>query len=237
MKIAAGCACRACGAPQAQTRNHGTGNAGSMKSSEDIESKIVRSEKVSIENTVAGMVLADDVKNEAGGVVLAADSILTKTHLARLRKQGVMTLYIQRWSPPKEFNALRGKTAIVIDDSLFFRHMFGKLMYRMGMFVCEEAETGEQGLVFAKRYKPDLVVVDIHLPGMSGIRAIRKLRKAVPHARVLAVSVDKNRQTVVDALRAGAHHFLGKPINWDSLKPQILNLFGVDENGEQRSMN
>lgn len=191
---------------------------------ESIENKIVRSERITLDNAVPGMVVTEAVTNEAGGVVLPADSILTHTHLDRLRELGIEHIYIMRCSVAKEFNPLRGMTAIVIDDSLFFRHMFGKMLYRMGMFVCEESETAEEGIRFAKKYKPDLVVVDIHLPKMDGVHAIAKLKKELPGVRLLAASVDKERHTVIDAIRAGAHYYLVKPVQWETLKPIILNI-------------
>ena len=174
------------------------------------------------------MVVTEAVKNQTGGIVLPADAILTHTHLDRLRELGIEHIYIMRCEVAKEFNPLRGKTAIIIDDSLFFRHMFGKMLYRMGMFVCEESETAEEGIRFAKRYKPDLVVVDIHLPKMDGIHAISKLKKDLPDTKLLAASVDKERKTVLDSIRAGAHYFLAKPIHWETLNPIILNLLAPE---------
>ncbi len=197
-----------------------------MASKETAEKKaFVRSVRMKVDSVVPGMVLAEGIRSSGGAVVIKEDTFLTADHIVRLREMCVDHVYIETCEVLKEFDPLRGKTAIVIDDSLFFRHMFAKMLYKMGMLVCGEIATGEEGVRQAELYKPDLVVVDIHLPKMDGSEAMRKLRKKLPDAKFVAVSSDKSRDTIVNAFKSGANDFMIKPIKWDVLKPRILKLF------------
>jgi two-component system, chemotaxis family, chemotaxis protein CheY len=189
----------------------------------------VRSIRVKIDDVVPGMVLAEEVRTPGGAIIIAADTFLTREHLERQKECGINHLYIEACDIPKEFDPLRGKTAIVVDDSLFFRHMFAKMLYRMGMLVCDEVGTAEECLRAADRYKPDLIVMDIHLPKMDGRAAMRKLRPKLPSARFLAVSSDKERQTIIEAFKSGANDFIAKPIIWETLKPRVLKLFSQSD--------
>ncbi len=182
-----------------------------------------------IEEIVPGMVLAEEVKNESGGIILAADCFITREHIYRLSCCGVTNVYIQTAETHKEFNVLRGKSAIIVDDSDSFRHIFARMLYEMGMFIPEEAATSEEGLRFALRDKPDLYVTEINLPGMNGIEAISKLKRKLPGTKFVAVTESTEKQAIVASLKAGAQDYLVKPVNWESLKPRLLKIFGGDE--------
>lgn len=191
-----------------------------------IENKVVRSVKVSLDKAVPGMTLAEDLRNASGSVMLPADTVIKREHIKNLAESGVEHLRIVSYSPPKEFHPLRGKTAVVIDDSPFIRHMFAKLLYRMGVFVAEEAETAELGMAAARKYKPHLMIMDIFLPGMDGLTAIAKLKPLLPDTRFLVVSTHNNKEYIIKAIKSGAHDFMAKPIHWEDLKPRVLRLIG-----------
>jgi two-component system, chemotaxis family, chemotaxis protein CheY len=196
-----------------------------MKMNQEDPKKFVRSMKIGIEKAVPGMVVSEAVKSPAGGAIIAADTILSETHISYLREMGVYNIYIELCDIPKECDPIRGKTVMVVDDSLFFRHMFAKMLFRMGMLVCGEFETAEEAIHKAVIYKPDLMVMDIHLPKMNGVMAINKMKPRLPDTKFLAVSGDKDRRVVAEALKAGASDYVVKPIKWDVLKPRILKLF------------
>jgi len=170
------------------------------------------------------MLLAEDAKTDAGGIVLKADCILLRDNIEKIKEQGISGLYIIHKEVRKEYKPLRGKTAVVVDDSLYIRHMLAKVLYYMGVFVCGDAETGELGLGLANKFKPDLLIMDIHLPGMNGIETIKKIKAKLPGTKFLAISSDKNKQTIVDSIRAGAGDFMVKPLKWDQLESRIANL-------------
>ncbi|MFA6448313.1 MAG: response regulator [bacterium] len=191
--------------------------------------QFVRSAKMKIDKVVAGMALAEEVRSISGAIIIAADTILSQDQIDRLVELGITSVFIETCDIPKELDPLRKKTVIVVDDSLFFRHMFAKMLYRMGMLVCGELKSGEEAINSALIYKPDLLVVDIHLPGIDGRDVIKKLRPRLPNTKFLAVSSHKDRDTIIESLKSGAHDFIAKPIQWDTLKPRLLKLFPADQ--------
>lgn len=185
----------------------------------------VQSTRVKIEDVVPGMILAESVKNELGATIIPEDTKLTREQIEHLRSANVSYVYIEIIETAKEFDPLRGKTAVVVDDSMFFRHMFSKMLYRMGIHVSDETETAERAIEVALKHPPDLIVMDIHLPKMSGNEAIRRLKSRLPEAKFVAVSSDQDRRTVIEALQSGANDFIVKPVKWESLHPRIQKLF------------
>ena len=79
-----------------------------------------------------------------------------------------------------------------------------------GFEVVAEAANGEQALALAARYRPDVVVLDVTMPGESGLRVAPKLRAAVPETRVLILSMHDNAEYVREGVRAGASGYLLK---------------------------
>lgn len=192
----------------------------------DSEKKFIRSVKIRIDDAVPGMLLAEDIKNNAGGVVVAADSLLTKDSIRLLKKLDIFSIYIEKLETPKEANCLRGKTAIVFDCSLYFRHMFSKMLYKLGMFVVDDVESAKDFAASALRHKPDFLVVDINpSKDNEGLDVIKKLRGKLAGSKFLAVSADRNKQIVVDSIKAGADDFILKPVKWGDFKPRLHKLF------------
>lgn len=186
--------------------------------------KFVRSERISIDDAQPGMIVADDIKTDTGGIVLSADSIILRNNIDKLREQGIEYLYVVKKETPKEHNPLRGFKAVIVDDSLFFRHMMAKMLYYMGIYVCGDADSGEEGVKTALKFQPDLVIMDMHLPGINGNEAIKRIKEKLPKTKFIAISTDKDRKIIVDAIRSGAGDYLVKPLKWDQIRPRIENL-------------
>ena len=79
-----------------------------------------------------------------------------------------------------------------------------------GFEVVAEAANGEQALALARQHRPDVIVLDVTMPGESGLRVAPKLRAAVPDARVLIMSMHDNAEYVREGVRAGASGYLLK---------------------------
>ena len=102
-------------------------------------------------------------------------------------------------------------TVLICDDAIFMRTMVGDILQRAGFEVVGEADTGAQAVEQYKRLKPDLVTMDITMPEVDGITALRTIRDSDPGARVLMVSAMGQQKMIVEALEAGAMDFLVKP--------------------------
>lgn len=90
--------------------------------------------------------------------------------------------------------------------------------------VVGEAPDGEQGVAAAEELRPDIVLMDIKMPGMDGIEALRRLRELANPARVLVVTSFTEQRTVVPALRAGASGYVYKDVDPDALADAIRSV-------------
>ncbi|MGW1893067.1 response regulator [Streptomyces sp. NPDC002004] len=90
--------------------------------------------------------------------------------------------------------------------------------------VVGEASDGEEGVARAEELRPDVVLMDVTMPGMDGIEALRRLRELANPARVLVVTSFTEQRTVVPALRAGAAGYVYKDIDPDALAGAIRSV-------------
>jgi DNA-binding NarL/FixJ family response regulator len=99
---------------------------------------------------------------------------------------------------------------MVVDDHDTFRAGLSKLLAEQGFEVVGRAADGEQALGVAARLVPDVIVMDLSLPGMSGIETTRQLASTVPQSRVLVLTISVSDAHVKDAILAGASGYLLK---------------------------
>ena len=102
-------------------------------------------------------------------------------------------------------------SVLVCDDAIFMRTMISDILAQAGYDVIGEAETGTQAVERFKELPPDLVTMDIVMPAMGGIDAVREIMKIAPDARVLMCSAMGQQALVVEAIQAGAKDFVVKP--------------------------
>ena len=104
-------------------------------------------------------------------------------------------------------------TVLICDDADFMRTMVGEILRRAGFEVVGEAETGLQAIERYKQLRPDLVTMDIVMPDLGGIEAVREICKYDPHAKILMCSALGQQSLVAEALQAGAKDFVVKPFD------------------------
>ncbi len=102
-------------------------------------------------------------------------------------------------------------TVLVCDDAIFMRTMISDILSQAGYEVVGEAETGVQAVERYKELTPDLVTMDIVMPDMGGIDAVREIIKISPSARILMCSAMGQHSLVTEAIQAGAKDFVVKP--------------------------
>jgi two-component system chemotaxis response regulator CheY len=100
---------------------------------------------------------------------------------------------------------------LVVDDAQFMRMMLKNILASNGYEIAGEAENGVQGLIKFKELKPDLVIMDMIMPEMGGIDAVREIMKFDPAARVIMCSAMGQQALVVEAIQQGARDFIVKP--------------------------
>jgi two-component system, chemotaxis family, chemotaxis protein CheY len=103
------------------------------------------------------------------------------------------------------------RTVLICDDALFMRTMVRDILTQAGFDVVGEAETGTQAVEKYRELRPALVTMDIVMPEMGGIDAVRAITQEDPSARVLMCSAMGQQALVLEAIQAGARDFVLKP--------------------------
>lgn len=102
---------------------------------------------------------------------------------------------------------------LVVDDAIFMRKMIADILEGSGMEIVGEADTGAVAVEKYSELDPDLVTMDIIMPEMNGIDAVKNIIASDPQARIVMCSALGQQALVQDALGAGAKDFLIKPFN------------------------
>ena len=119
-----------------------------------------------------------------------------------------------------------GHTVLVCDDAIFMRTMITDILTQAGYDVVGEAETGAQAVEKYHQLKPDLVTMDIVMPDMGGIEAVREICKTSPEAKILMCSAMGQQALVVEAIQAGAKDFVVKPFQPSRVLEAVHRLLG-----------
>ena len=103
------------------------------------------------------------------------------------------------------------KRVLIVDDALFMRNLLREVFLQAGWQVIAEAENGRQAVDRYVEYQPDLVTMDIVMPEMNGLEALRQIIGLHPEARIIMCSALGQERMVMEAIRAGARDFIIKP--------------------------
>ena len=118
------------------------------------------------------------------------------------------------------------KSVLICDDAIFMRTMVGDIFTQAGYDVVGEAETGLQAVERFRELRPDLVTMDIVMPDMGGIDAVREIVKLDPGAKVLMCSAMGQQALVVEAIQAGAKDFVVKPFQPSRVLEAVQRVLG-----------
>jgi len=117
-------------------------------------------------------------------------------------------------------------TVLVCDDAIFMRTMISDILSQAGFEIVGEAESGLQAVQKYRELKPDLVTMDIVMPDMGGIEAVRKICKQDPDAKILMCSAMGQQALVVEAIQAGAKDFVVKPFQPSRVLEAVQRVLG-----------
>lgn len=100
---------------------------------------------------------------------------------------------------------------LIVDDALFMRNMLADIFTQAGWDVVAEAENGEQAVAMYLQHRPQLITMDIVMPIMGGIDALKKILRLESGAKVVVCSALGQKHLILDAINAGAKDFIVKP--------------------------
>ena len=112
------------------------------------------------------------------------------------------------------------KRLLVVDDALFMRKMISGVAAEAGWEVVGEAGDGVEAVALYQKLRPDLVTMDLVMPEMGGLEALRLIRASDPEAQVVVVTALDQKQVLMDAIRDGAIDFIVKPFE----RQRVLSL-------------
>ena len=118
------------------------------------------------------------------------------------------------------------KNILICDDAAFMRMMIKDILSKNGYTVAGEAENGVKAVEKYNEVKPDLVLMDITMPEMDGIEALRKIKEQDPSAVVVMCSAMGQQAMVIESIQAGAKDFIVKPFQPDRVLEAVSKVLG-----------
>jgi len=115
---------------------------------------------------------------------------------------------------------------LIVDDAAFMRMMIKDILEKNGFDVIGEANNGIKAVELYKVERPDVVTMDITMPDMDGIEAVKAIKAFDPTAKVIMCSAMGQQSMVMDAIRAGAKDFIVKPFQADRVLEAIKKVVG-----------
>ncbi|MCI7469516.1 MAG: response regulator [Lachnospiraceae bacterium] len=119
-----------------------------------------------------------------------------------------------------------GKNILICDDAAFMRMMIKDILTKNGYNVVGEAENGVKAIEMYKETKPDLVLMDITMPEMDGIGALKGIRSEDPNANVIMCSAMGQQAMVIEAIQSGAKDFIVKPFQAERVLEAVKKVVG-----------
>ncbi|WP_062105067.1 response regulator [Bacillus niameyensis] len=119
-----------------------------------------------------------------------------------------------------------GNRILIVDDAAFMRMMIKDILVKNGFEVVGEAADGAQAVEKYNELKPDLVTMDITMPEMDGITALKQIKATDPAAKIIMCSAMGQQAMVIDAIQAGAKDFIVKPFQADRVIEAIQKTLG-----------
>ncbi|MGN0318642.1 MAG: response regulator [Lachnospira sp.] len=104
-------------------------------------------------------------------------------------------------------------TAVIVDDSGMSRKMLRSILEKGGYTVIAEASDGLEGVLAYKQYSPDVITLDITMPNLDGVEALRQIRDYDPDANAIMITAAGQQNKVIEALKIGAKKFITKPFD------------------------
>lgn len=118
------------------------------------------------------------------------------------------------------------KRILVVDDAAFMRMMIKDILSKNGFEIVGEAENGARAIEKYKELVPDLVIMDITMPEVDGIQAVKEIKKFNPDSKVIMCSAMGQQAMVIESIQAGARDFIVKPFQAERVLEAVKKVLG-----------
>ncbi len=118
------------------------------------------------------------------------------------------------------------KNILIVDDAAFMRMMIKDILTKNGYNVIAEAENGLKAIERYNETKPDLVLMDITMPEMDGLQALKKIKGADTSAKIIMCSAMGQQAMVIDSIQSGAKDFIVKPFQAERVLEAVKKAIG-----------
>lgn len=115
---------------------------------------------------------------------------------------------------------------LIVDDAAFMRMMIKDVLSKNGFTIAGEAENGVKAVEKFKETNPDLVIMDITMPEMDGIQAVKEIKKSDSSAKIIMCSAMGQQAMVIEAIQAGAKDFIVKPFQAERIVEAVKKVLG-----------
>jgi len=119
-----------------------------------------------------------------------------------------------------------GKRILIVDDAAFMRMMIRDILTKNGYEVVGEAENGAVAINKYRELVPDLVIMDITMPEMDGIQAVKEIRKINGNSQIIMCSAMGQQAMVIESIQAGARDFIVKPFQAERVIEAVKKVLG-----------
>ena len=115
---------------------------------------------------------------------------------------------------------------LIVDDAAFMRMMIKDVLSKNGFLIAGEAENGAKAVEKYKECNPELVIMDITMPEVDGIQAVKEIKNINPSAKIIMCSAMGQQAMVIEAIQAGAKDFIVKPFQAERIIEAVRKLLG-----------
>lgn len=192
--------------------------------------------RVDVECISQGMLAAEDVISPYGTYIVRRERPIGHKHIGQMRQAGITQ--IEALFPPADADMqrlhindfpdhterLQQERVMIVDDSKSVRLVLSGVFRAAGLNVVGAAEDAEAAIRLAGELKPTLVTMDLSMPGMDGASAIPHVIKRSPGCVVVVISALGYSDRISESLEAGALKFFTKPLDYEELKRQCIEL-------------
>ena len=115
---------------------------------------------------------------------------------------------------------------LIVDDAAFMRMMIKDVLSKNGFVISGEADNGSMAIEKYKELNPELVIMDITMPELDGIQAVKEIKKIDDDAKIIMCSAMGQQAMVIEAIQAGAKDFIVKPFQAERIVEAVKKVLG-----------